>query len=63
MSLYKVTGTRPYRGYMPGDTFEANLDPKAEQRAIKRRQIMVVNTEKTKLKKGSYKLPKSKKEG
>jgi hypothetical protein len=36
---YRVIGLRAYRGHQPGDVFEAVIDPAAEQRAIQRRNI------------------------
>lgn len=42
MSLYRVTGQRAYRGYQPGSQFEASLDPSAEQRAVARGDITVI---------------------
>lgn len=59
MSVYEVTGTRAYRGHEPGETFEANLDHRAEARAVARGAIRVKNRSKPKVKKGSYTLPKS----
>jgi len=39
---YLVLGTRMYRGHRPGTVFEAALDPAAEQRAIDRGNIRVL---------------------
>lgn len=41
--MYRVTGTRPFRGHTHGDTFEARLDHAAERRAVARGDIEVVN--------------------
>lgn len=61
MTIYVVTGLRSYRGHQPGEEFEAVIDPAAEARAVKRKQIEVVTRSTPKLKKGSYRLPKTKK--
>ena len=54
---YLVTGRRQYRWHKPGTTFEANLDPDAERRAIERGSIRVLEVVQTTLKRGSYRLP------
>jgi len=40
--VYKVIGKREYRGHAPGSTFEARIDRPAEQRAIERGDIELV---------------------
>jgi hypothetical protein len=40
--VYRVVGSREYRGHKPGSVFHATLDPDAEQRAIKRRDIRLI---------------------
>jgi hypothetical protein len=62
MSFYKVIGPVPYRNHPPGSTFEADLDEKAEARAIKRKAIEVLDRRPPTLRDGSWTLPK-KKEG
>ncbi len=54
---YLVTGKRQYRWHKPGATFEAQLDPLAEQRAIERGSIRVLDIVKPGLVHGSYALP------
>ncbi len=54
---YIVTGKRQYRWHKPGATFEAQLDPLAEQRAIERGSIRVLEVVKPGLTIGSYALP------
>ena len=58
MTIYQVTGTREYQGYQPGDKFEATLEPRAEARALKRGNIVIVKKSTPRVRKGSYKLPK-----
>lgn len=41
---YKVTGPTAYQGHPPGETFEADLDPGTEQRALARGSIKKVTT-------------------
>ena len=54
---YLVTGNRPYRGHQPGTVFEAQLDPLAEQRAILRGAIALVETVTPALEPRTYRLP------
>ncbi len=54
---YLVTGKRQYRWHKPGSTFEAQLDPLAEQRAIERGSIRVLEIVQPDLEYGSYQLP------
>ncbi len=54
---YLVTGKRQYRWHKPGSTFEAQLDPLAEQRAVERGSIRVLEVVKPGLTYGSYALP------
>ena len=55
---YLVTGRRQYRWHKPGTVFEAQLDPLAEQRAIERGSIRVIEVIEPELENGSYELPK-----
>jgi hypothetical protein len=41
-TMYKVTGSVPFDVYQPGETFEAELDPELEQRALERGSIEIV---------------------
>jgi hypothetical protein len=43
-TTYKVTGSTPFGNHQPGETFEAELDPELEQRALERGAIEVVRT-------------------
>lgn len=54
---YLVTGRRKYRWHNPGTVFEAILDPLAEQRAIERGSIRVIEVVQPELENGSYALP------
>lgn len=56
--LYKVVGSRCYRGHQPGDLFEAILDNRAEARAIGRGDIELVDRIRFTVKPGSYRLPR-----
>lgn len=42
MTKYRVAGTTAFLGYQPGDTFEADLDPGQERRALERGSIKKV---------------------
>lgn len=57
MSVYRVIGLTRYRDHRPGSTFEAELDPSAEQRAIARGSIALVDRATTAIQPGSYTLP------
>lgn len=46
MTTYKVTGPTGYAGHAEGATFEADLDPAAERRAIERGSIKKVQANK-----------------
>lgn len=48
MTVYRVTGATPFRGVKPGETFEAELDPEQEARAVARGQIRKLRTPKPK---------------
>ena len=54
---YLVTGKRQYRWHEPGSTFEAQLDPEAEQRAVARGAIQVLEVVLPSLQDGSYEFP------
>jgi hypothetical protein len=56
-SRYLVLGTRLYRGHAPGTIFEAALDPQAEQRAIERGAIEVLDRIEPSLDSEGYQLP------
>ena len=58
MSLYKVIGPVPYRNHPPGSTFEADLEEKAEERAIRRKAIELLDRKQPSLRDGSWTLPK-----
>ena len=57
MTLYRVTGTLPYRDCKPGEMFEARLDVDAELRALARGNIEILDSSETRLRPGSYALP------
>lgn len=52
--VYLVTGRRQYRGHEPGTTFEALIDPLAEERAIGRGDIQLLRRIEPGLVPGSY---------
>lgn len=62
MSVYRVTSRNPYRGYQRGETFEASLDERTEERAIDRGAIEVIERSTPQLIEGSYRLPKVRRE-
>ena len=49
MSRYLVTGPYPYREHKPGETFEANLDPDVEERAVRKGAIRVLESSRVQL--------------
>ena len=55
--LFKVVGSRRYRGHQPGDLFEAKLDNRAEARAIGRGDIVLVERIVPTVQPGSYTFP------
>lgn len=57
LGVYEVCGRRIYRGHMPGEVFEARLDPNAEARAINRGSIRLLERVAADLPPGSYRLP------
>lgn len=57
VSIYRVEGRRRYRDHEPGQTFEAELDPAAEERALARGDIALLVRSRTQLAPGSYRLP------
>ena len=58
MSVYKVTGVFTYNDHAPGEVFEALLDPGAEERAIARGTITLLERSTPALRPGSYRLPR-----
>lgn len=54
---YIVNGPRQYRGHQPGTTFEAQLDPAIEHRAITRGDITLLDRVTPDLEPGSATLP------
>jgi hypothetical protein len=57
MSLYLVAGRLAYRGHQPGEIFQATLDPAAEERALARGDIRILERSTPSLQPGSYQLP------
>jgi len=47
-TTYEVTGATPFDGHQPGETFDADLDPEQEARAVERGAIKPVKGAKTK---------------
>jgi hypothetical protein len=46
MTKYKVTGPTAFMGFQPGETFEADLEPGLEERALERGSITKATTRK-----------------
>ena len=61
VSIYRVVGSRRYRGHRPGDLFEATLETRAEARAIGRGDIEVIERSRPSVQPGSYQLPRRRK--
>ena len=57
MSIYQVVGPLEFAGYKPGETFETTLDRGAEYRALRRRNIRIIEVSKPALQPGSFTLP------
>jgi hypothetical protein len=58
MALYLVTGNRSvFGGQKPGSTFEALIERDAEERAVRRGDIRVLERSTPALRPGSYRLP------
>lgn len=57
LGRYKVTGKRAHREHEPGEIFEARLDRRAEERAIARGSIILLERIPDDLTPGSYRLP------
>ncbi len=55
--LYRVVGSRGYRGHQPGDLFEAKLESRAEVRAIGRGNIVLLERITIGIQPGRYQLP------
>jgi hypothetical protein len=56
-AIYRVVGTRRFRGHEPGTEFSARLEPLAVNRAIRRGAIELVEKIEPCLRRGSYTLP------
>lgn len=56
-AIYEVLGNRRFRGHRRGDQFTARLDPGAEQRAIARGDIRLIERITPAIQPGSYTLP------
>ena len=55
--LYRVIGSRAYRGHAPGEEFEARLDQNAAARAVMRGDIELLRRIAPGLAPGSYTFP------
>lgn len=58
VGVYKVVGRRAYRGHEHGTVFQARIDRAAEQRAIQRGDILLLDRLEPDLQPGSWKLPR-----
>lgn len=54
---YRVTGSRIYRGHLPGSDFIARLDRNAEGRAVRRGDIELLERFIPSIEPGSFSLP------
>lgn len=61
MAIYRVTGSRAYREHPPGTTFEADLEPAAEARAIGRGDIVLVRAGRVKVDEQRVRRPRRRK--
>jgi hypothetical protein len=57
LTVYVVRGKHAYREHVPGATFEATLESAAEQRALERGDIEILERSTTTIQPGSYTLP------
>ena len=57
LSLYLVTGRLPFRGYLPGETFEALIERDAEERAVARGNVRVLERGTPQIRPDSFVLP------
>lgn len=57
MTVYLVTGKLAYRLHKHGETFEADLTPDEERRAVERGAIAVIERRPTELQEGSFRPP------
>ena len=57
MSTYRVIGQHAYLGHQPGSVFSATIQPAAEQRALARGNIEVLDATPPGLIPGSYRPP------
>ena len=57
ITRYRVTGRTAYRGNKPGSVFEARIPANAEQRAVNRGSIVVLERFPADLPPGKYRLP------
>lgn len=58
IGLYRVCGSRAYRGHEPGSEFGARLEPLAEARAIRRGAIELLDRMAPTIESGSFRLPR-----
>lgn len=58
IGVYRVTGSRAYRGHEPGTEFWARLEPRAESRALARGAIELLERVEAAIVPGTWKLPR-----
>lgn len=58
IGIYRVSGTRRYRGHEPGTEFGARLEPLAEARAIARGDLKLVERIEPTIEPGTFRLPR-----
>jgi len=58
MGVYRVAGTRRYRGHEPGTEFGALLKPLAEARAIARGDLELLERIEPTIEPGTFRLPR-----
>lgn len=59
IGVYRVAGSRAYRGHAPGTEFGARLKPLAEARAIARGDLELIERIEPTLEPGSFRLPRN----
>lgn len=59
IGIYRVSGSRAYRGHAPGTEFGASLKPLAEARAIARGAIELLDRIEPTIAPGSFRLPRN----
>jgi hypothetical protein len=59
IGVYRVSGSRRYRGHEPGTEFGARLSPLAEGRAIARGDLELIERVEPTIEPGTFRLPRA----